>query len=142
VVAGGRRAPTALQHRSGRPVGEWRAGEVGQVRLLPGIFELAAVGGQLVHGVVQPGVPFGRHLGGLGLALVHHPATLATVAAAAAPERTRRLLAVIAVAELVGADELALPLREKPRAERHFSACPIFRREPSCPYKWARLWHP
>src|SRR5690242_20340109 len=69
---------------------------------------------------MQPGVPLGRDFRGLGLALVHHPATLAAVVAAAATERTRRLLPIVAVAELVGADQLALPFREKPRAERHF----------------------
>src|SRR5262249_3142502 len=78
-----------------------------------------AVGGQLVHGVVQPGMPFRRHFRGLRRAVIEHPAALAAVAATAGTELTARLLPIVTGAVRIGADELALPPREEPRSNGH-----------------------
>ena len=55
---------------------------------------------RLVEGVVQPAVPFGRHLRGLGIAVVDHPAALVLVVAVAVVPGF-----VVAVAVVVLADE-------------------------------------
>src|SRR5690606_29694511 len=104
VVAGRNRAASLRQDAALRPIGLRRAGQVRPVRLLP--FARRVVDQRLVMGVVQPAVPVRRHPGGLHQAVVDHPAP------PAAP------LAIVAVAELVLADELALPPRVHPGAER------------------------
>src|SRR5690606_11271609 len=59
------------------------------------------LGRRLIEGVAQPAVPVGRHLGSLSVAVIDHPAALATVIAGRVP----RL--IIAIAELVRAHQLA-----------------------------------
>src|ERR1700731_57138 len=70
---------------------------------------------------MQPGVPFRGHLGPFGLASIHDPALFAAGAPAAAPQRLRPLLAIITVAETVGADQLAAEPGQQARADRHWS---------------------
>src|SRR5690606_34125379 len=72
-----------------------------QVVLLPRPPRQRPVRGRLVEGVVQPAVPVGRHLRGLGVAVVDYPATPAAVVAAGVAGL------VIAVAHLVRPDEAA-----------------------------------
>src|SRR5262245_59929180 len=57
-------------------------------------------------------MPFGRHLAGLRYALVEHPAPLPALPLGP-------LVEVVAVAELVGADKLAVEPSENAGAERH-----------------------
>src|SRR5579885_55138 len=100
VVAGRARPPRAAQDRAGRPVGGGGAGQVRLVRLLPRIARPHPR--HRVHRMVQPGVPFRRHLRALRLAAVDDPAPLAAEAAAAATARPVALQPVIAVAVGVG----------------------------------------
>src|SRR5690348_11772226 len=102
VVAGRRRAAPALEVVARRPVGAGGAGQIRQMLLLPGAARRAARRRRLLDDMVQPGVPLRRHLGGLGLALVEHPALLAAAGEAARPG----LVAVVRVAERVAADAL------------------------------------
>ena len=88
---------SAHQHMAGRTVGLIGARQVRAVRFLP---DAAVTRRGLRHGirlVMQPAVPFGWHVRGLGLALVDHPAALVIVALA-------RFGAEIFVAQRVGAD--------------------------------------
>src|SRR6266436_9641610 len=95
VIAGRAEAVAAAQHRAGRMVGQGGAGHVRLVVLFPGI-ALARLG-QLVDHVVQPGMPFRRHLGALRLAIVDDPAPVAAEAPAAEPRRLVALQAIVAV---------------------------------------------
>src|SRR5271168_2469550 len=96
VIAGRAIAVAAAQHRAGRMVGLWRPGHVRLVVLFPGI-ALARLR-QLVDHVMQPGMPFRRHLGAFRLAIVDDPAPLAAETPAAAPGRLVAPEAVVAVA--------------------------------------------
>src|SRR5205085_6303917 len=107
IIAGGARAAALGERRARRPVGGRRAGEVRPVRLLPGARRVGLAGRRQVDRVMQPAVPARRHGRGLGIAIVDHPAALETeglVDLAAAG-------AVIAVAVLILADELAIEPR-------------------------------
>src|SRR5215472_1798577 len=88
--------------------------------LLPGIFRLGlARRRRRVDGMMQPAMPLRRHARGFGDAVIEHPAPLAARHAAAFDERAAGLLAVIAVAELIGADQLSLEPGVKSRANAH-----------------------
>src|SRR5690348_4635131 len=69
--------------------------------------------------MVQPPMPHRRHARRVLVALIDHPAAFAAVAPAAALERSVATFAVIAVAERVGADELAFEPREESCADGH-----------------------
>src|SRR5947209_17399096 len=112
VVTARAGALAALERVTRRAVGEAGAGQVGDVGLLPIAHRPVARAWRHVDHVVQPGMPLGRHLRGLGLAVIEHPAPdLLGVA--------RTLLLEIAVAEGVLADRGAAPPREQPGSERH-----------------------
>src|SRR5271170_7966034 len=81
VIAGGADTVAAAQHRARRMVGQRGPGHVRLVVLFPGM-ALARLR-QLVDHVMQPGMPFRRHLGALGFAIIDHPAPLAAEASAA-----------------------------------------------------------
>src|SRR5258705_5472314 len=89
------------------------------MRLLTGIVRPLTGFRRSVDGVMQPGMPLRRHARGLGLAVIDDPASLSARHAAAANQLSTTLLPVVAVAELVGADQLALPPREQPPAHCH-----------------------
>src|SRR5262245_12140392 len=114
VVAGGFGPAPLRQSRPAGPMRKWRAGEIGPMRLFPRVPLGLVQRWRHVLGLQQPAVPGRRHLGGLGEAVIDHPATL---------ESERRIdlaaaRAVIAIAELVGADELAIELRPHLGSER------------------------
>src|SRR5262245_34107942 len=95
-------------------MGAGRAGEVGPVRLPPWPRRDLVLGRRYVNGVMQPAVPGRRHGRGFGETVVDHPSPLA-------PQRRIDLAApgaVVAVAELVLADELAVERGPQQRAER------------------------
>src|SRR6202158_4267586 len=113
VIAGGGRAAAGFERRARRPVGVRRAGEIRPVRLLPLARLVVLLGRRHVDGVVQPAVPRRRHARGLGDAAIDHPAPLeaeARIDLAAAR-------AVVAVAEFVLADELAVEPSPQLRTE-------------------------
>src|SRR6185312_11807625 len=132
VVARRRRALPAAQHRAGRPVGERRAAEVRQMLLLPGIVRPLARARRRVDRVMQPGMPLRRHSRGLGLAVVEHPAALAARHAAPFDEGPAAPFPIIAVAELVGADQLSPPPCEQPRPDAHLAPADLEPRPPPC----------
>src|SRR5712691_1652996 len=105
VIAGRANAVAAAQHRAGRMVSQGGPGHVRLVVLFPGI-ALARLR-QLVDHVVQPGMPFRRHLGALRLTVVDDPAPIAAEAPAAAPRRLLAPEAVIAIPVGIGANEFA-----------------------------------
>src|SRR5205814_5009618 len=86
------------------------------VRLFPGV-ALARLR-HLVDHVVQPGMPFRRHLGAFRLAIVDDPAPLAAEPAAAQPPRLVALQPVIPVAVIVDADRRAAQPGQQPCSER------------------------
>src|SRR5262245_23435548 len=95
-------------------MGAGRAGEVGPVRLPPWPRRDLVLGRRYVEGVMQPAVPASRHAAGFGEAVVDHPSPLA-------PQRRIGLPApgaVVAIADLVRADELAIERSPQQRAER------------------------
>src|SRR5215467_4308671 len=78
-----------------------------------------ARGHYYVDRVVQPGMPFRRHLRSFRLAIIDDPALLAAGPAPAAPQRFSAALAVIAVTVRIGADQFAAKPSQQARAERH-----------------------
>src|SRR5216684_4563949 len=102
VIAGRASAVAAAQHRAGRMVGQGGPGHVRQVVLFPGM-ALARLG-QLVDHVMQPGMPFRRHLGAFRLAVVDDPAPVAAESPAAPPRRLVAPEAIVVVAVGVAAD--------------------------------------
>src|SRR5579875_1228351 len=121
VVGGDRPAAAAAQDRAGRAIGIGGAGQVRPMLLLPRIAAPAVGARHLVDRVVQPGMPFRRHLGALGFAGIDHPALFAAEAAAPARELAPPLLAIVAIAETVGADKLTAEPSQQTRAKRHRS---------------------
>src|SRR5215469_9018064 len=119
VVAGGASARPAFQHRAGRAIGGRRASQIRLMRLLPGINRLVGVDRHLVGRMVQPAVPYRRHTRRVLVAAIDHPAAFAAFAPAAALQRPMAAFAVVAVAERVGADELALEPGEDACADGH-----------------------
>src|SRR5437667_3576681 len=104
IIAGRGVAAVLGKRRAGRAIGLRRAGEIRPVRLLPGPGLHNLLGRRHVDGVMQPAMPARRHLRGLRIAVVDHPAALE-------PERRVDLAAagsVIAIAELVGPDRFAI----------------------------------
>src|SRR5258708_7385803 len=87
--------------------------------LLPGAFWLSRLARQVVDRVMEPVMPFRRRARGFGFALIEDPAALATEASPAFLQGRARLVAVIAIAELVAAHQLAAKPRHQPRAEGH-----------------------
>src|SRR5712691_6053252 len=120
VIAGRANAVATTQHRAGRMVGERGPGHVRLVVLFPGM-ALARLG-WLVDHVMQPGMPFRRHLGALRLAIVDDPAPVAPETPAAEPRRLVALEPVIAIPVGVGADIHAAQPGQYSRSERraHF----------------------
>src|SRR5215470_12298691 len=106
VIPGRAGAMAAAQDRAGRVISQRRAGHVRLVWLLPGIADTVRPR-ELVNGVMQPGVPFRRHLGALGLAVIDDPALFTARPPAALSHRLGAPLAVIAVTIWIGADVLA-----------------------------------
>src|ERR1700693_1578573 len=102
VIAGRAVAVAAAQHRARRMVGLRGPGHVRLMILFPGM-ALARLG-QLVDHVMQPGMPFRRHLGAFRLAVIDDPAPVAAEAPAAPPRRLVALEAVVAVAVGIAAD--------------------------------------
>src|SRR5882724_6205600 len=100
----------AHQRMSGRSIGLVGSGQIRFIWLLPGL--RLGRGARRHADAVQPGMPFRRDFAGLGLALVHDPATLALLALGAPVE-------IIAVTGSVRPDELAVETGEEPGAERH-----------------------
>src|SRR5688500_434388 len=76
VIAGGRLPLAAFERVAGRAIGRRRPGQVRQMLLLPRIAQASAVLGRVLDRVMQPAMPFWRHLGSLRLALVDDPAAL------------------------------------------------------------------
>src|SRR6185503_4901527 len=114
VVAGRLRAAALRQGRAGRALRARCAGQVRPVRLLPGPGLVRFLGRRRVHRMVHPAVPGRTDLRGFRLIVVDHPAAL---------EAERRidlaaLGAVVAVAEFILADELAVKRGPHLRAER------------------------
>src|SRR6185312_16374631 len=100
VIAGRARAAALREGRTGRPIGERRAGQIRPVRLLPFPWRIAFLSRRYVDGVMHPAMPGRRDGRGLGIAVVDDPAPLKA-------ERgidLATLGAEITVAELVGAD--------------------------------------
>src|ERR1700674_2498018 len=95
----------AAQHRAGPMVGKRGPGHVRLVVLFPEI--TPARHRHLVDHVMQPGMPFRRHLGAFGLAVIDDPSPIATEAPATEPRRLVAFEAVVAVAVGVRADEFA-----------------------------------
>src|ERR1700719_3986564 len=113
VIAGGGRAAAGLQRRARGPVGVGRAGEIRPVRLLPLARLVLLFRGRHVDGVVQPAVPGRRHARGLRDAVIDHPSPLKAEARIDLPSSC----AIVAVAELVLADEFAVEPGPQLRAE-------------------------
>src|SRR5262245_19328758 len=109
VIAAGRCAQPTLQHVPGRPICQVGASQVRLMRLLPRLAH-RATDRRLLHRPMQPAVPFRRHFARLRQALVDDPAALALLSLGA-------LVAIVAIAELGGADLLATEPSEEPRAE-------------------------
>src|SRR5262249_7386437 len=114
VVAGGL-GPAALgERRAGGAVGARSAGEIGAVRLPPRPRRHLVLGRGTGDRWVQPAVPGRRPGRGFSHAIVDHPSSLVA-------ERRIDLAtlgAVVAVAELVLADEFAVERGPGQRAER------------------------
>ena len=73
-------ALSASEQMAGRAISLARSGQVGPVGFLPGLAERCCLGGwNLITLVVQPGMPFRGHRGGLRIAFVHHPSALQSV---------------------------------------------------------------
>src|SRR5688500_14640539 len=115
VIAGGAGAAPALVVVPRRAVRVRRAGQIGNVVLLPGAARRAARHRRLLDDVVQPQVPFRRAGGGFRSTAVEHPALLAAAGEAA---RTR-LVAKILVADGVAADARAAQPRIDPGRNGH-----------------------
>src|SRR5437899_5105716 len=94
VIVAGLRALAAFEHMAWRTVGQRRAGQVGLMFLLPRPLRLVARR-RRHRTAMQPAMPFGRNLGGLGRAVIEHPAPFAVV--------QETLAAEIAIAIAVGA---------------------------------------
>src|SRR6185437_27993 len=106
LVIAGRPGPVpAAEDRPGRAIGARGPGQVRLVRLFP--FIPLAIGRHRVGRVMQPGVPFRRNLGPLGLAPVDYPAPLAAPASSPGLQLSAALHPVIAVAIRIAADQLA-----------------------------------
>src|SRR3984885_7033032 len=110
IVSGGAAAVSAFVVMSRRAVACWRAGQIRQVRLFPGLPWALHQG--FIGGVVQPGMPLGRHAGCLRRTGIGHPAANA-VTGAGTP------LFVVRIAVGVGADAPAIEHSEQPGAEVH-----------------------
>src|SRR5262249_19556448 len=90
-----------------------RTGEIGPMGLLPGVWLGRIQWRRHVLRMVQPAMPRRRHFGGLGEPVIDHPPAL---------ESENRIDlaatgAVIAIAKLVRADELAVEFRPHLRPE-------------------------
>src|SRR5262249_7671689 len=104
VIAGRAAAMPAPQDRTRRMVGQRRPGHVRLMRLLPGI-ALPRLRHFINH-VVQPGMPFRRHLRALGLAIVDNPAPLAAETPSAERLRLVAFQPVVAVAVIVASSRV------------------------------------
>src|SRR4051794_9980599 len=105
IVAGRLRPPATGKRRTGRAIGIRRAREIRLVRLFPLARLVVELGRRHVDDVMHPAVPARRNAACLGKPIIDHPAPL---------EAERRVDlsaagAVVAVALLVLADQLAVP---------------------------------
>src|SRR5690349_8507715 len=94
------------------PVGVIGTSEIGQMFFLPRLARRSAGGWRFGKRVMEPAMPFGRNAGGLGDAVVHHPAL-------APHSRDDALVLKVAVAFGIRADQFAAHLREEPSADDH-----------------------
>src|SRR5688572_1548082 len=105
IIAGRLRALALAQDRALRPIGQRGAGPVRQMRQLPGARLVRFLARRRLGRESEPAAPARRHLGRVDLAVIDDPA----------PPRPdgrideRTLGLVVAVAELVLADEAAAP---------------------------------
>src|SRR5689334_1556693 len=114
LVISGRFRPAALrQHRAARAACRRRPGQIGLVRLFPSKRFCRFQCRRRIHNMVQPAVPSWRNQGRLGEPVVDHPAANDTECGIdlAVPGP------VIAIAEFVFADELAVQPGPQLRSE-------------------------
>ena len=112
-----RRSPAdAPPRRGSSPAADrrGRAGHVRHVRLLPFVLDVALMRWRHIACVMQPAVPVGRRQRAVTDAVVDHPAALEMQDR----DRSRRPSSGNSVAELVLADEFAMPPRIEPRVQR------------------------
>ena len=83
---------------AGRAIAGGCTGGIGEMRFLPG--PPARIRQRRIRGVMQPGMPFRRHLAGLGHAGIGHPA-------ATRQPGPQALILVIDIAVAVAADKAA-----------------------------------
>src|SRR5665213_3395189 len=113
VVARGLRPAALGQSRSARAVRGRRSGQVGPMRLFPGVRPGLILRRRHVHGVMQPAMPTRRHRGRFRDTIVDYPA----------PFKAKRRIdfatlgPVIAIAEFVLADKRTIEPRPPLRAE-------------------------
>src|SRR6516162_10233806 len=105
VIPGRASTAATAQDRAPRMIGEGCPGHVRLMLLLPRIAD-AVRSWDLVDRMVQPGVPFGRYLRPLRLTVIHDPTLFAAGSPTATPQGPIALLAIVTVAEAVGADQL------------------------------------
>ncbi len=105
LVITSRLGPPALcQRRAAGTIGPGGPGQIGPMRLFPRMRLGRVLRWRDIDGVMQPAMPARRHGGSLGDAVIDHPAPLNT------EDRIdlATLGAIVAVAELILADELAV----------------------------------
>src|SRR5579863_8935511 len=113
IIAGGRRPHAGCERRTRRAPGLLRSGQIGQMRQLPGPRLVILIRRRNIDRVMQPAVPAGRRHRTFGDPGIDDPAAFVA---------ERRVLrpaagAVITVAKLIGADQLALLPRVEERVE-------------------------
>src|SRR5215469_6947693 len=89
------------------------------MRLLPGIFWAPIRARQVIDRMMEPSMPFRRYARCIGFAAIDDPAALAAETPAALLQGRARFIAIVAIAERVGADELAAKQGHQPRANGH-----------------------
>src|SRR5690606_23033024 len=112
VVAGRLWTAAGAHDRACRPVGLRCSSQVGPMGLLPGTPLIALLGWRRVSRVMEPAVPVRRHQRRFRKSRVDDPAPGLAVRSDAA------LLHIVAVAELVLTNELALPPDGEARSPR------------------------
>src|SRR5579871_953612 len=111
VVAGRGRPLPPGEGMAGRTISELAARQVRQMILLP--IAARSISLRRVLGrAVEPAMPFGGHLGGLGLARIHNPAPLA-------PAPADGPAAVVAIAVIIAADIGAMQPCEEASPQGH-----------------------
>src|SRR5690606_3848187 len=111
VVPGRPVSAAALEDVTRRTIGKLGARPVRLVLLRPGTLHRLRAR-RIRQDLVEPAMPFRRHLGCLRRALVEHPPALPL-------PPTRALVAIVAVPELVGADQFAVKPGEDAGSDGH-----------------------